>query len=153
MKSYVIDANGNLKRVSNEIDPIALTAWYDKIEQGEADLPPIRERLDALLDALYDEGWTPLRTVRNEIEHLDNVISGHFLAKYLAETLTTLDCAEIDLASWRNLAPDKKRGLAEAHDRAEAELAARRKAREAACARKAAIIKRRRKPAFQFHQS
>jgi hypothetical protein len=31
------------------IDPVALTAWGDELEAAEQALPPIRERLDALL--------------------------------------------------------------------------------------------------------
>jgi hypothetical protein len=133
----------------NELTQAEIDRHSGWLHQGEADLPPIRQRLDALLDAMYDEGWTPFRTVRNEIEHLGNVLAGHFVAKYRAETLTTLDAAEIDLASWRKLSPDKQRELVEADERADAEAAERRKATQELTERKKAFYESMKRGGFR----
>jgi hypothetical protein len=102
-------------------DPVARTAWFDKLEQGERDLIPIQERLDALTGA-QAEGWTPTRVVENELGHLNNVICGRYVAKYLADILSTLQEAEADLATW----PGQRAERLAAREREEAEAEERR---------------------------
>jgi hypothetical protein len=144
MKSYIVTPNGDLKRISDDIDPIALTAWGDKLEQGERDLVPIQERLDALTYALAD-GWCPPRVIENEIDHLNNVVSKYHVAKYLNETLRTLQDGEADLVIWQQMPPPARDERWAERDRANAEAAERRESREAAVARKNAIYEAARK--------
>jgi hypothetical protein len=144
MKSYVVTPNGDLKRISNEIDPTALAAYYDWLEKGEQDFVPIKARLDALTYAMA-EGWCPTRMIDAEIDHLDRVITGYHCAKYLNETLQTLQDAEADWAAWQQMSPAARDERWNERDRANAEAAERRKAREEAVARKNAIYEAARK--------
>jgi hypothetical protein len=120
------------------IPPEETAAWHARLEKAEKDLPPLMTRLDAVNEAI-DDGWCPSRIVRNEIEHLNDVLSAFHLRKYSAETRQTLDDAEADLATWRTLSTDARDEIWKADERAEADLAARRKARQEAGARKNAI--------------
>jgi hypothetical protein len=138
MKSYVVTPSGDLKRISDDHDPAALAAYGDWLEQGERDLVPIQERLDALSFALA-EGWCPPRVIENEIDHLNSVIAPYHCAKYLNETLRTLQDGEADLAIWQQMPPAARDERWAERDRADAEAAERRKARQEAVARKNAI--------------
>jgi hypothetical protein len=127
MRSYVVTPNGHLKRISNDIDPVALAAYGDRLDQAEKDLVPLRARLDALNDATY-EGWCPSRIVQGELSHLNDVLTSYHLAKYPAETVQTLNDATADLATWQTLSPDARDAIWKADEQAVAELAARREA-------------------------
>src|SRR6266851_1967982 len=129
MESYVVTPSGDLKRISDDLDPAALTAYGDWIEQGENDFEPISERLDALNDAI-GEGWCPSRIVQGELKHLNDVLSGYHCAKYPCETRQTLNDAEADLATWQTLSEAARDAIIKADERADAEAAARRKALE-----------------------
>jgi hypothetical protein len=108
----------------SDIDPAALAGYGDWLEKGEQDFIPISERLDALAYAMAD-GWCPARAIEAEIDHLNSVLTGYHCAKYLNETLRTLQDAEADLARWRALSPDQRREIEDANARAKAEEAAR----------------------------
>jgi hypothetical protein len=109
------------------LTPEKLTAYGDWIEQGETDLVPIQKRLDALTCALAED-WCPPRVIENEIDHLNIVISGRYVAKYLKEILSTLQDGEADLALWQQMTPaqrderrnEREREKAEANERREA---------------------------------
>lgn len=126
------------EQFGDDLTPEALTAWGDRLEQAEKDLVPIQERLDALNNALAD-GWCPSRLVQGELDHLNNVLTAYHARKYLSEIVQTLDDAEADFAAWETLSEAARDAIIEANERAEADLAARRKAREEASARKKAI--------------
>jgi hypothetical protein len=127
MRSYAVTPNGHLQRISNDIDPVALAAYGDRLDQAEKDLVPLRARLDALNDATY-EGWCPSRIVQGELDHLNDVLDKYHVRKYLETIRSDLDVAEADLASWHTLTPAARDEIWKADERAEAELAARREA-------------------------
>jgi hypothetical protein len=108
-----------------DFTPDKLTAYGDWLEKGERDFIPIRERLDALTYAMA-EGWCPPRMIENEIDHLNDVVSGYHCAKYLNETLQTLQDAEADWAAWQQMSPAARNERWDEHDRANAEAAERR---------------------------
>lgn len=120
------------------ITPEESNAWLAQQAKGAEDFGPILERLEALNDAI-DEGWCPSRAVKNELNHLNNVIAPYHVGKYPNETRQTLNDAEADLATWQTLPPAARNDIIEADKRAEAELVARRKARQEAITRKKAI--------------
>jgi hypothetical protein len=123
----------------DDFTPEKLTAYGDWLEQGERDFGPISERLDALNDAMFDEDWCPSFDFKYELKHLNDVLGGYHCAKYLKETRQTLDGAEADLARWRTLPQPARDAIIEADERAEAELAARRKTAKEITERKAAF--------------
>ena len=125
---YVFTSNGDLQEISGNLDPEKLTAWGDALDATEQALPPIRERLDALNDAMADEDWCPPRVIEGELAHLDSVLSGYHLRKYMKDVLALLDEAEADLATWRALSPAARDERWAEWERAEAERAARRQA-------------------------
>ena len=120
------------------VDPVVLTAWGDKLEQAALDLVPIKARLDALTYTLADD-WCAPRGLENELHHLsDNLGLGiddfddsravYFIAKYLTETLRTLQEADADLAIWQRMTPAARDERWDAREREKAEAAERRKA-------------------------
>ena len=122
----------------DDFTPEALDRWSEHLDQAEKDFAPISERLDALNDAI-DDGWCPSRVVKGEIKRLNDVLTAYHVGKYLKDTCETLDQAEADFATWQTLSPAARDAIKEADERAEAESAARRKARQEAIARKNAI--------------
>jgi hypothetical protein len=106
------------------IDPAARTAWIDALEQAEQALPPIRERLDALLCV---DGWCKPRMIEVELDHLDMVLSGYHLRRYMTTVLETLREAEADLATWQQMTPAQQDERWDARERENAERAERRK--------------------------
>ena len=120
------------------ITPEQRQAWQDQQAKGAEDFEPIMQRLDALSDAI-DNGWCPSRSIKNELNHLNSVITAYHVGKYPRETRQTLDDAEADLAAWQTISPAARDAIKEADERAEAEAATRRKARQEAVARKNAI--------------
>ncbi|MGY4295137.1 hypothetical protein ACVWXN_003232 [Bradyrhizobium sp. i1.4.4] len=120
------------------ITPEERQAYYDQLDKGAEDFEPIRARLNALNDAI-DNGWCPSRIVKNEIGHLNDVLTAYHVGKYPNETRQTLNDAEADLATWHTLSESARDAIIAADERAEAELDARRKARQEASARKSAI--------------
>jgi hypothetical protein len=121
------------------ITPEQTKAWEDQQARGERDFGPISERLDALNEAIWNEGWCPSHDLKYELKHLNNVITAYHVGKYPKETRQTLDDAEAEIATWRTLSEAARDEIIAADERAEAEMAERRKARQAASARKAAI--------------
>ena len=109
------------------IPPEETAAWHARLEKAEEDLPSLMTRLDALNEAI-GEGWCPSRIVKNELSRLDNVLNAYHLRKYPTETRQTLVDAELELATWQTLSPTERDAVWEADERAEAEIAARRKA-------------------------
>jgi hypothetical protein len=138
VSQLIIAPDGEAKLISNEIDPAALTAYYDHIEAAERDLPPIKERLDALTDAMAD-GWCPSRVLENELEHLDQVLSAYHFNKYRDDVMSLLGQGEADLLIWRLLTEEQRDARRAQREAEEAERERKRVEREAACARKAAI--------------
>jgi hypothetical protein len=74
----------------------------DARDQAAEALPAIRQRIDALRDAI-DEGWLPPRGIEGQIKHLHGALSAYHLSRYLADALATLDEAEADLAIWQRM--------------------------------------------------
>lgn len=110
----------------------------------DENLGPIGERVKTL-NAAIDGGWCPSRMVKSDLVHLSGVLTSYHLARYPAETLQTLDDAEAEFATWQTLPEAARDAIIEANERAEADLAARRKARQEAIARKNAIYEAARK--------
>lgn len=127
MRSYVVTPDGHLQRISNGIDPVALAAYGDRLDQAEKDLVPLRARLDSLNDGI-DEGWCPSRIVQGELSHLNDVLDKYHVAKYLKTIRRDIDDAEAELATWRTLSADARDVIWKADEQAEADLAARREA-------------------------
>jgi hypothetical protein len=128
--------NGN--DTDARIPPEETAAWHARLKKAEEDLPPLMTRLDALNEAI-DDGWCPSRIVKNELSHLFDVLNAYHLRKYPTETRQTLDDAEAELATWRTLSEAARDEIWKADERADAEAAERRKARQEAVARKNAI--------------
>jgi hypothetical protein len=106
--------------------PESVRRLADVRDQAAEALPAIRQRIDALRDAL-DEGWLPPRVIKNEIDHLHRVLSPYHLSRYLTDALATLQEAEADLAVWQTLSPGARSERWAEWERAEAEAEQRRK--------------------------
>ena len=131
----------HLKKLSEfiaQLTPEKLTAIGDKLEKAALDLVPIKARLDALTYALGD-GWCAPRVLENELYHLSDSIgldiedfddcrAVHYVAKYLTETLATLQEAEADLVIWQQMTEAARDERWNAREREKAALAERRKA-------------------------
>jgi len=98
----------------------------DAEEKGERELIPIQERIDALTFA-EAEGWTPIRSIENQLGHLRNVICGRYVAKYLKDILQTLQEAEADLAIWQQMTEAQRDERWDARERDKIEAEERRK--------------------------
>jgi hypothetical protein len=118
------------------LTPEKLTAYGDRLEKAAIDLVPIKARLDALTYTLADD-WCTTRVIENELYHLSDSLglgiegfdesrAVYFIAKYLTETLRTLQEAEADLAIWRQMTPTQRDERWDAHEREKAEAAERR---------------------------
>ena len=107
----------------DDFTPEVVQRMADQHEQAEKDLVPIRKRIDALNEAIFEEDWCPSRVVQGELSHLNNVLNKYHVAKYLEAIRQTLDDAEADLARWRKLSPAAQTEIVEADERAEAERA------------------------------
>jgi len=88
-------------------------------------LPAIRQRIDALYDAL-DGGWCAPRVIENQLGHLHRALSPYHLSRYLKNALATLTEAEADLASWQQMTESQQSERWAEHERDEAERAERR---------------------------
>ena len=131
------------------LTPEKLTAYGDRLEKAAIDLVPIKARLDALTYTLADD-WCAPRVIENELHHLSDTLglgiddfddsrAVYFIAKYLTETLRTLQEAEAEAAIWRQMTPTQRDERWDAHEREKAEAAERRKAEAVLRARKNAI--------------
>ena len=127
----------------------AVSRWAEQSFAADEDFEPIVERLDTLIYAIL-EGWCPSRIVKNELDHLTDVLSSYHLAKYPAATRQTINDAEADLATWQTLSPAARDVIWKADEQAEADLVARQKARQVAIARKNAIYAAARKNGMPF---
>src|ERR1700722_1030435 len=87
-----------------ELPPEKLTEFIDARDQEAEHLPAIRQRFDALYDAL-DDGWCAPRVIENQLGHLHRALSSYHFSRYLTETLRTLQEAEADLAIWQRMTP------------------------------------------------
>jgi hypothetical protein len=99
----------------------------DARDQAAEHLPAIRQRIDALYDAL-DDGWCAPRGIENQLGHLHRVLSPYHLSRYLKDAIETLQEAEADLATWRQMTEAQREERWAKHERDDAEAAERRKA-------------------------
>jgi hypothetical protein len=110
----------------DDCTPESVQRLADARDQAAEHLPAIRQRIDALRDAMDDEDWCPL--IENELDHLHRALSPYHLSRYLKDALATLQEAEADLAIWRTLSQAARDERWDARERADAEAAERRKA-------------------------
>jgi hypothetical protein len=80
----------------------AVQKLADARDQAAEGLPAIRQRIDALRDAI-DKGWCAPRGIENQINHLHRSLSPYHLSRYLKDALATLDEAEADWRTWQQM--------------------------------------------------
>jgi hypothetical protein len=108
-----------------KIDPVALTAYGDRLEAAEKELPAIRARIDALYEA---DDWRPLSEVSSPLENIDRRLSAWLVAERRRYVDETLHDAEADLATWRRMSAAEQAARVAEIKRIENEAAERRKA-------------------------
>jgi len=117
----------HLKKLSEfvaELTPEAVQRLADARDRSSEHLPAIRQRLDALRDAI-DDDWCAPRGIENQIGHLYRALSPHHLSRYLKDALAALNEAEADLAIWQQMTEaqrderwdERKRDKIEAEER------------------------------------
>jgi hypothetical protein len=121
----------HLKRSSGfiaELTPEKLTAYGDRLEQAEADLPAIRTRISALYHAMIEDGWTPPGAVCAPLDNLNRGLSAWLAAERSKYVRETLEDAEADLATWQQMTPAQRDQRLADFERKNVEAAERRKA-------------------------
>src|ERR1700743_232935 len=120
----------HLKRSSGfiaELTPEKLTAYGDRLEQAEADLPAIRARISALYHAMIEDGWTPPGVVCAPLDNLNRGLSAWLAAERSKYVRETLEDAEADLATWQQMTPAQRDQRLADFERKNVEAAERRK--------------------------
>ena len=107
------------------LTPEKLTAYGDRLEKAEKELPAIRARIDALCEA---DDWRRLPEVSSPLENLDRRLSTWLVAERRRYVDETLHDAEADLAMWRRMSAAEQAARVAEIKRIENEAAERRKA-------------------------
>jgi hypothetical protein len=123
----------------DDFTPEVVQRLADARDQAAEHLMAIRQRLDALTYTLADD-WCAPRGLENELHRLsdslglgiddfDDSRAVYFVAKYLTETLRTLQEADADLVMWQRMTPAERDQRWDAREREKAEAAERRQKR------------------------
>jgi uncharacterized protein YciW len=108
-----------------KIDPVALTAYGDRLEAAEKELPAIQARIDTLYEA---DDWRPLREISSPLGNLNRGLSAWLVAERRRYVDQTLHDAEADLTAWRRMSAAEQAARVAEIKRLENEAAERRKA-------------------------